>query len=192
MAIGMGRGMGRRMGVGVSLRPCCSHPGLPRASPIAGSSPAYKATSCRRVLASAGRRSRGQVPSTACASSRFRTPAGGILPRPPTPPSPLSALRNSGREMEAASWLPPAPLLVVTELETKLCMRHPLRVRSMPGTGKAPPRAPPHAPPPSKEQGRHLASAAGWRMGGILPGGPPSPASPGAQAHPAAPPGAGV
>lgn len=44
-------------------------------------------------------------------------------------------------------------------------MRHPLRVRSMPGTGKAPARAPLHALLPTKEQGRHLASVGGGGWG---------------------------
>lgn len=44
-------------------------------------------------------------------------------------------------------------------------MRHPLRVRSMPGTGKAPARGPLHALPPSREQGRHLASVRGGGWG---------------------------
>lgn len=81
------------MGMGVSLRPCRCRPGLPKALPITGSSPACRAASCLSVLASPARRGRGQVLSTACASSRAGTPRRGLAP---TPPSPLSALRSRG------------------------------------------------------------------------------------------------
>lgn len=127
-------GMGIRMGMGVSLQSFRCPLGLPRALHSTGFSLACRAASCLPGLTSPGRRGRGQRLSTSCASTRAATPAGGF------PHAPLCPL-ESGQQMEAAPWLPPAPLPVVTELETRLCMRHPLRVRSMPGTGKAPSRA---------------------------------------------------
>lgn len=85
-------------GMGVSLRPCLCHPGLPRASPIAGSSPACRAACCLPVLTSLGRRAEYRCSAPPVPAARL-----GPLPRA-SPHATFSPLRplEPGRQMEAA------------------------------------------------------------------------------------------
>lgn len=98
-------------------------------------------------------------------------PTAGV-PTPPRPPEPA----------EAAARLPPAPPPVVTELEMRLCMRHPLRVRSMPGTAeilRGPLRT------LRRARSKDVTGPRRWgEDGGVLPGTP----SWGSQQHPTATP----